>query len=362
MPERSMTRRGFLATGALSVGAVLSGGRLPAGDEPKEKTEGAEKMPPRWTILNHNERMSYRRLGKTGLWISAVSLGGHWKRCPFEGADFEKNRTEIMARCIDAGFNYVDACSAGEVEAYAKALKNIGKRQKIYFGFDAHGARGGEYRTRQALLEDLEGCMSANGMDYVDVWRITCHEPGGQHTFNESCEFAAAAETAIKQGKVRFFGFSTHDRRWADFMVREFPIMSVIVTPYTPGTNELAHSSFFETVRKHDIGVFGIKPFASNALFKGSSRPGDPYEKEDNEAARLALRHVLMNDAITSPIPGLIYENHVENCVQAIEERRKFDLAAAPAIRQDSRLGAAVRGMWDRLPPDYRWLKDWEYV
>lgn len=377
-----VTRRGFLGKSVLAMGAglasagavsgavggALAGGRVRADGEPEANADPArgarkaDKEPPSWTILNHDERMSYRRLGKTGIWISAVSLGGHWKRCPFQGPDFQKNRTEIMAQCLDSGFNYVDACYKGEVEVYARAVKDVGKRQKIYFGFDSHGARGAEYRTRQALMADLEGTMRETGLDYVDVWRITCHEPGGLHTHNEACELAEAGEKAVKEGKVRFFGLSTHDRRWADFMVREFPIVSVIITPYTPGTNELAHGSFFETVRKHDVGVFGIKPFASNALFKGSSRPGDPHEEEDNEAARLALRHVLANDAITSPIPGLIYPSHVENCLRAIDERRKLDLVARPAIEGDERLGRVVGAMWGRLPEEYRWLKGWEWA
>ncbi len=364
-----LTRRGFLVRGALAVGAGLSrpGARGADGLEAAEKragpeTQAAERQPPRWTILNYDERMSYRRLGKTGLWVSAVGLGGHWKRCPFEGEAFEKNRTEIMARCLDSGINYVDACWKGEVEVYARAVAKLGKRQKIYFGFDSHGSRGAEFRTRKALLADLETTMRETGLDYVDVWRITCHEPGGLHTHNEACEFAEAGEKATKDGKVRFFGLSTHDRRWADFVVREFPIVSVILTPYTPGTNELAHASFFDTVRKYDVGVFGIKPFASNALFRGSSEPGNPHEKEDNEAARLALRHIWKNDAIAAPIPGLIYPSHVDNCLLAVEERRKFDLAAGGRAEGDARYGRLVARMWERLPDGYGWLRDWKWV
>jgi len=356
MIESMMTRRNFLGRGALALGAGLVLGKAGKG------FAEVDKAPPRWTILNHNERMSYRRLGKTGLWVSAVSLGGHWKRCPFQGADFEKNRTDIMARCIDAGFNYVDACSSGEVLAYAKALKNINKRDKIYFGFDSCGARGAEYRTKKALIGSLDGIMRQAELDYVDVWRVTCHEPGGMHSYNEACEIAEAGEKAVKEGKARAFGISTHDRRWAEFMVREFAVVSVILTPYTANSKEKPRGSFFETVRKCDVGVFGIKPFSSNSLFKGSSQPGDPFEKEDNEAARLALRYVLSNDAITAPIPGLIFPGHVENCLKAIEERRQLDLVAKPDIHDDPRLPRIASEMWERLPPDYRWLKEWEWV
>jgi aryl-alcohol dehydrogenase-like predicted oxidoreductase len=366
MSDEMITRRSFLGKGALAVGASAVGGLAAApalaGAEDEKGKVPAPKQPPRWTILNHDERMEYRRLGKSGIWVSAIALGGHWKRCPFEGAEFEKNRTEIMAQCLDNGFNYVDACYTGEVLAYAKALKNIGKREKIYMGFDAGGARRVENRNRKALIADFENVCRESGLDYVDVFRVTCLEPGGEHTFNDSWEIAEAGERLVKDGKVRIFGISTHDRRWAEFMIREFPIVSVVVTPYTPGTMERPGSTFFEAVRKHDAGVFGIKPFASNALFKGSSMPGDPHEKEDDEAARLALRRVLTNDAIAAPIPGLIYPGHVENCLRAIEERRKLDLVARPAILEDPRLDGAVGAMWKRLPPDYEWLREWAVV
>jgi hypothetical protein len=41
---------------------------------------GLAAAPQNTKILNYNPNMEYRRLGKTGLMVSAVSLGGHWKR------------------------------------------------------------------------------------------------------------------------------------------------------------------------------------------------------------------------------------------------------------------------------------------
>jgi aryl-alcohol dehydrogenase-like predicted oxidoreductase len=351
---RDLTRRHFLGEGAVAVGAGLAAGAALAVNE--------KTPPPKDKILSYNERMEYRRLGKTEQWVSAVCLGGHWKRCPFEGEDFQKNRTEIVARCLDSGINYVDACWQGEVMAYSKALKTLGKRKQMLLGFDAYGSRAPEHRTRKALLAQLDQLMKEAGLDVVDVWRITCHEPGGMHTYNESCEFAAAGEEAIKQGKVRFFGTSSHDRRWHEMMIREFPVFSVIIFPYTAKSKEKPKDSIFEAVRKYDVGVFGIKPYSSNSLFLGQSTPDDPNREEDDKRARMALRYILTNPSIAAPIPGLIYPHHVDNCLKAIEERRKEDLAARPAILDSPELAAATRDMFDRLPAGYHWLKDWEWV
>ena len=70
----------------------------------------------------------------------------------------------------------------------------------------------------------------------------------------------------------------------------------------------------------------GIKPFASNSIFKGDSSLESPTFEEDNRIARLALRHILCNPAITAPIPGLITPQQVDNCALAVLERRELDV------------------------------------
>ena len=84
-------------------------------------------------------------------------------------------------------------------------------------------------------------------------------------------------------------------------------MIDVICTPYTAKTKVIAdQSGLWATMQKHDVGWFGIKPFASNSMFKGDSSPDSPTFEEDNRIARLALRYILCNPAITAPIPGLI--------------------------------------------------------
>jgi len=124
----------------------------------------------------------------------------------------------------------------------------------------------------------------------------------------------------------------------------------------TDKVTELLPGSLFESIRKNDVGVFGIKPFASNHLFKGDSSSNSPDAEEDDRRARLAIRYILGNPAVTAPIPGMINRHQVDNLVRAIKERRELD------PREMSDLRKAADEAWAKLPEEYQWLKKWEYV
>ena len=226
----------------------------------------------------------------------------------------------------------------------------------IALSYGEREARDPSSRTADKLLEVLDSILMESKQQYVDVWRITCHEPGGKHSFNTSCEIVAALEKAKEQGKARFIGISSHDRRWLKMMIEYFPQIEVILFPYTAKSRVAPKHSLFDAVMKNDVGVFGIKPFASNSLFKGSSSPDDPHAEEDDRLARLAIRYILCNPAITAPIPGLISAHQVDNMAKAVQERRQLD------VKEKADLEQAVDQMWAKLPAGYQWLKNWEYV
>jgi len=366
MAEKKMTRREFVrdsTMAAVGIAAGLAAGKSASGAQEESRSK----------ILNYNENMEYRKLGKTGLMVSAVCLGGHWKRVnkmvpdAFEGDDwlsidvrhpgFMRNRHEVVSRCIEVGINHIDACTIQEVQAYSAALK--GRREKMYLGCSwyQNEMRNENFRTKDSLLRTLESGMKEAGLDYVDLWRITMHEQSSQHTDAEVEQMMKALEAAKKQGKVRFTGFSSHDRPHIKWMIETYPeIVDVIVTPYTAKSKVLPKDSLFDTVKKYQVGVFGIKPFANNSLFKGDSSPGNPDAEEDDRLARLAIRYILCNPAITAPIPGLINTHQVDNVAKAVMERRELDLAEAEELKK------ATDRMWAKLPEEYQWLKDWEYV
>jgi aryl-alcohol dehydrogenase-like predicted oxidoreductase len=292
-------------------------------------------------ILNYNPNMEYRRQGKTNLMISAVCLGGHSR------SNLEE-RTEIVSRCIDVGINYIDACTKGEVVRDSEALK--GRRDKMYLALSHCGreTRNEQYRTAKKLLESLDEVLQASNQEYTDLWRITCFEPGGRHTFNTSCEMIEALEKAKKQGKARFVGFSTHDRDWIKFMIEYFPQVDCVCFPFTTMSKRAQTHSVFDALKKQDVGAFGIKPFAAGSLFTND-------RKLNFQRARLAIRYILHSNTVI-PIPGLNSVEYVENVAKAVMERRKLDLKEA------AELDNANKEAWAKLPANYQWLKNWQQV
>ena len=363
-----LSRRQFVQEGAVTA-AVLATGLASAPIVRAGNPTGADTS----KILNYNSEMEYRKLGKTGLMVSAACLGGHWKRIDkaiggapvagwlaedTKGDEFLKNRDAVVSRCIERGINYIDACTPEEVLTYSKVLK--GRRDKMNLGFSwyTHEMRFEEWRPRKKLMQTLDDGMKQAGLDHVDLWRITLLEQSAQHTKTEIEEAVAALDWAKQTGRARFTGFSSHHRPHIKWMIETFPDqIQVIVTPYTADTKVVTdEAGLWAAVKKQNVGWFGIKPFASNSLFKGDSAPTSPTFKEDNRLARLAIRYILCNPAISAPIPGMISVQQVDNVAAAVKERREFDLA------EQAELKDAMERAWAGLPESYHFLRDWEYI
>ena len=363
-----VTRRKFVRDGVVAAAGVAAGltatKTVFAGNPAHEKTD---------KILNYNPDMEYRRCGKTNLMISAVCLGGHWKRLVkiiggketpgwmtmgIGRSEFQQNRHEVMTRCIERGINYVDAFCREEILAYGKTLQ--GRRDKMYLGYSWHikESRFEEWRSRKKLQQGLDQGMKEAALEYVDLWRISLLTESSRHSEAEVEEAMAALDWAKKSGRARFIGISSHDRPHLKKLIDKYPDqLEVILTPYTAKTQVVDdEAGLWAAINKLDVGWFGIKPFASNSVFEGDSSPGSPHREEDNRIARLAIRYILCNPAITAPMPGLITTQQVDNVALAVKERRTLD------VGERAELDRAMDRAWANLPSQYRWLKDWEYV
>ena len=308
--------------------------------------------------------MEYRRLGKTGLMISAVGLGGRWKGLgaalgrPFQGsgydeADFEnihvpdfiENRHEVVSRAIELGVNYVDACSPPEVLAYGKALE--GRRGAMYLGYSWHTRepRFPEWRSAGRLVAGLEASLAEAELEWVDLWRISLPVDGVEDAGErERIEEATAGALALakRQGKARFTGVSSHDAPWLRMMMEKYPEQIEVVLFPAPVGQDSRLSNLFEIAQAHDTGLLGIKPFGGGALFHGDGC--------DGWRARLAIRAILGNTALAATLPGCASVQQVTNAVAAVGAPRALD------PEEEAELERSVASMRTRVPG---WLRNW---
>jgi aryl-alcohol dehydrogenase-like predicted oxidoreductase len=373
--REKVNRREFVRDTAIMVaGAAMAGGILDmqAGIVPANAAEVPDEVK---NTRSYNPNMEYRRLGKTGLWVSAVCLGGHWKRVdkvigaktqidPYAGpnsdadrAPFYKNRYDVVHRCIEVGINLIDFAGDSEPETYCKVLE--GHRDKMFLAYShpASELRVPENRTTKKLVELFEAGLKRCKLQYADVWRLMALERGDTHSQADVEAMIGALDAAKKKGLCRFTGLSTHSRAWAKKLIQTYPdTIQVLCTPYTATSKVLPVDSLFTAIKKYNVGLLGIKPFASNAIFHGDGSPNSPHVEEDNRRARMALRNILCNPAITAPIPGMISPSQVDNVALAVRERRQLD------AKEQAQLQQWGEQMWAALPDDYQWLKEWEYV
>jgi len=393
MSNSSLSRRNLLGMTSKAAIAAAIGNEVLAKSNESSSTNSNTKNETR-KIVNYNPKMGYRKLGKTGLMVSEISLGGHWKNRNAGGfwADFSndrvpqdvaKNRTEVISACIDAGINYLDITTGAECLSYGVALKS--RRDKFIVGADNHRLclRQPENRNVKTQTRNIEECLRQMKTDYLDIWRVQARQRGG-HKLTDVEVAIEAAEKARKAGKIRHFGISSHNRHWLQQVIDNYPQVEMVIFPVTamtkkkglpitkenivereqPFANAKDRSvSIFETVRKHNVGLVTIKPFAGGNIFQSFKNKAEfPVLgvglKEENDLARLTLKCILARyDEITCIVPGLTTIYEVENAARTSYER---NLAMTPAEKQW--LKEIVGEQMAQLPHDYQWLHDWDVI
>ncbi|MHC4423984.1 MAG: aldo/keto reductase, partial [Planctomycetota bacterium] len=291
MNDDKLSRRTFIRDTSLMAAGAITGALAGKGC-----TSGGVARPADTSkILNYNPKMGYRRLGKTNLMISEVSLGGHWKNRNagrywdhFANEqvpdDVAKNRTEVISACIDTGINYLDITTSAECLCYGVALK--GRRDKMYVGADIHnlGPRGSDRCNVKSQTHNVEECLRLLQTDYLDIWRPQAKTDGS----NTDAEVEVLLETfqkLHKAGKARHFGMSSHSRPWLEHIIETFPEFEMLIFPCSAMTKEKSKppakdnieevnpgygdqtQSIFQAVKRRDIGVVTIKPFFGGTVF-----------------------------------------------------------------------------------------------
>jgi voltage-dependent potassium channel beta subunit len=162
--------------------------------------------------------MQYRRLGRSGLQVSELSLGS-W--VTYHNQVDTSSATEMLAAAMDAGVNFFDnaeAYAAGQSEVVMgqafKALKwprlNYIVSTKFFWGLSPRNdPREGsainrrDTLNRKYLMQAIDGSLARMGLDFIDL--VYCHRPDPQTPVEETVH---AMSDMITQGKALYWGTS----------------------------------------------------------------------------------------------------------------------------------------------------------
>ena len=185
---------------------------------PSEDPTGRLDWPCRVSELSTNAKrdrtMQYRRLGRSGLQVSELSLGS-W--VTYHNQVDASGATEMLAAAMDAGVNFFDNAevyAGGESETVMgqaiKSLKwprlNYVVSTKFFWGLDDGAVAQVNRRNtlnRKYLMQAIDGSLARMGLDFIDL--IYCHRPDPATPIEETVQ---AMSDIITQGKALYWGTS----------------------------------------------------------------------------------------------------------------------------------------------------------
>jgi aryl-alcohol dehydrogenase-like predicted oxidoreductase len=308
--------------------------------------------------------MEYRRLGRSGLKVSAVSLGS-W--LTIGNAVEEERGRRIVRRAFDAGVNLFDTADVynrGEGElALGRAVAGLPRHRlvlasKCFFPIsDDSNDRG---LSRKHVVESLHGSLRRLGTDYLDLYQ--CHRPDPEVPLDET---AGAMDDLIRQGKVLYWGVSF----WPAHAIAEVVTLCRAQGLHAPIANQPPYSllergieaEVLPVAARHGVGQIVFSPLAQGVLTgkyrRGAAPPAGTRaadsrintfiqrfltadrlqqveglvalaERRRTSAARLALAFCLARPEVASVIVGATSEAQLDENLGAAGMQLEPELLA----------------------------------
>jgi L-glyceraldehyde 3-phosphate reductase len=282
----------------------------------------------------------YRRCGRSGLMLPAISLG-LWQN--FGGDRPLENSRAILRRAFDRGITHFDLAN-NYGPPYGSAETNFGRifaddlrpyRDELIIstkaGWDMWPGPYGDLGSRKYLLASLDQSLHRMGLDYVDIFYS--HRPDPDTPLEETL---GALDTAVRQGKALYVGVSSYSARRTEEAVRilrELGTPMLIHQPSYSMLNRWIEDGLLDVLGRDGIGCIVFSPLAQGML-TDKYLHGVP---EDSRAAR--------DDTFS---PELLTDENVER-VRALNEiaaRRGQSLAqlALAWTLRDARVTSALIG------------------
>lgn len=293
--------------------------------------------------------MIYRKLGKTGLEVSAIGLG-----CEYVWFADEARVTEVVHAALDAGINYIDLFVGTPTtrEYFGRAIK--GRREKVYLaGHLGCADQNGQYvKTRDEALckEFLRQFYEKLDTDYIDV--LFLHNCDTQEDLDEIMDgwMYAYAKELKDSGKAGFIGFSSHNTKIAMEAVRTGKI-DVLMFPVNPLFNMLPQDTadarmkgrevqtmseeekaayptkqeLYDLCEQMGVGIVAMKPFAAGNILK--SHEEGRLKGILNLTPVQAISYILSIPQVACPVPGFASVEELNQSLAyltATEKERDF--------------------------------------
>jgi len=259
---------------------------------------------------NRYETMPYRRCGRSGLKLPAVSLG-LWQGFGHE-APFERVRA-ICRRAFDLGITHFDLAN-NYGPPYGSAEENFGKlmredlapwRHELVIstkaGYDMWPGPYGEWGSRKYLLTSLDHSLKRMGLECVDIFYS--HRVDPETPLEETM---GALHSAVQQGKALYVGISSYSpERTAEAaaLLRQMGTPLLIHQPSYSMLNRWIERGLLETLEREGVGCIGFSPLAQGLLT-------DRYLKGVPEGSRASRAGSFSPDLLTPETLEKVRELH----------------------------------------------------
>ncbi len=233
--------------------------------------------------------MEYRVLGKTGLNISRMGLGG----IPIQRIDAEGTK-KLVYQLMEAGVNYIDTARGYTVSEQYLGYALEGIRDKFVLATKSMS------RTKEAMAKDIDISLGNLKTDYIDLYQV--HNPNMaqlEQVIGPDGALEALLE-AKAAGKIGHIGLTAHSVEVFEKAL-ELDWVETIMFPYN--IVETQGEALIKKAAEKNIGFVDMKPLAGGAI----------------EDATLAVRFLVSNPDVTVVIPGMADTKEIEQNLAAGE-------------------------------------------
>lgn len=219
------------------------------------------------------QNMPYRRCGKSGILLPAISLG-LWHN--FGGVDVFENYRKILHLAFDSGITHFDLAN-NYGPPYGSAEENFGQLLKKDFsayrdeliisskaGYDMWPGPYGNWGSKKYLVASLDQSLKRMGIDYVDIFYH--HRPDPETPVEETM---SALDLIVRQGKALYVGISNYkadEAKKAINILKELGTPCLIHQPKYSMFERWVEGGLLDVLEQEGVGCIPFSPLAQGLL------------------------------------------------------------------------------------------------